>query len=162
MAIRTSREIRLRSILETDLPLFFEYQQSAAANYMAAFTAKDPTDRAAFMAHWHKILTDDRIVNRTILLDGQVAGHIGSWELQGQPQVTYWIGREYWGKGLATAALAEFLKLFKTRPLYASAAGDNAASLRVLEKAGFKAYGREKAYANARGHEIEEILLKLE
>ena len=155
------KEVRLRNVRQRDLPIFFRHQQDPVATNMAAFTSKDPGDRAAFDAHWSKILEDDTITIKAILVGREVAGHIGSFEREGKPNVTYWIGREYWGKGLATEALRGFLGDLETRPMYASAAKDNVASLRVLEKCGFKIAGQEKGFANARGEEIEELLLEL-
>ena len=75
--------------------------------------------------------------------------------------MSYWIGREFWGKGIATKALAVFLSAVKARPLYARAAKDNIASLRVLEKCGFAITGYERGFANARGEEVEEVVLEL-
>ena len=83
------------------------------------------------------------------------------WEREGVREVGYWLGRAYWGQGIATAALSTFLHHIKTRPLYARAAKDNRASLRVLEKCGFKIIGENRGFANARGKEIEEFLLQL-
>jgi RimJ/RimL family protein N-acetyltransferase len=151
----------LREVAESDLPIFFEQQSDEAASYMAAFTGRDPSDRDAFMAHWAKIRADNTITIRTILQDGQVAGNILSFEWEGKPEVGYWIGREYWGKGIATRALTEFLTIVKTRPLYAAAAKDNIASIRVLEKCGFTITGYTKSFAKARGEEIEEAILQL-
>jgi RimJ/RimL family protein N-acetyltransferase len=155
-------DILLRDVTEDDLPVFFAQQLDSDATYMAAFTARDPTDREAFAAHWAKILADETITMKTIVFDGQVVGHVGSFEWFGKPEVTYWIGKEYWGRGLATQALAQFLGLVKTRPLYAAAAKDNIGSLRVLQKCGFTIVGYGKGFANARGAEIEEVMLKLE
>ncbi|GCE07164.1 GNAT family N-acetyltransferase [Dictyobacter aurantiacus] len=159
-----SYDLRLREVVEDDLPIFFEYQLDEEANYMAAFTSKDPSDREAFMRHWHRILGDEDTINRTILVDGQVAGSVALYrdeEMDG-PEVTYWIGRLYWGRGVATGALALFLsQVVKTRPLYARAAKDNIGSLRVLEKCGFQRVGEGKGFANARGAETEEYVLKL-
>jgi RimJ/RimL family protein N-acetyltransferase len=155
------REVLLRDVEEGDLLAFFEHQLDPAANHMAAFTAEDPADRAAFTSHWNKILADGAITKKSILLDGQVAGHVVSFERFGQPEVSYWIGRQYWGQGLATNALSEFLKEFGQRPLYARAAKDNIASIRVLEKCAFEIAGEDKGFANARGREIEEFILVL-
>ncbi|HEX6541393.1 MAG TPA: GNAT family N-acetyltransferase [Ktedonobacterales bacterium] len=152
----------LREVQAEDLPLFFEQQQDPEANYMAAFTAKDPTDQQAFMAHWTRILGDATTINRTILFEGQVAGSVASFEdTDGHSEVTYWLGKPYWGKGIATAALRALLAQVTTRPIYARAAKDNRASLRVLEKCGFTIIGEDKGFANARGQEIEEWLLQL-
>ena len=151
-------------MIEGDLSIFLEHQLDPEANYMAAFTARDPADRIAFTAHWTKILVDDTVTIRTIILDGHVAGYVASWVdtgWLGKPEVTYWIGREYWGKGIATKALSEFLTHKKARPLYARAARDNIASIRVLEKCGFVIFGYHKGFARARGGEVEEALLEL-
>lgn len=156
-----NKRVALRDVREGDLPTFFEQQLDSSANHMAAFTSKDPTDRDAFMAHWATILGDDTISTRTILFEEQVAGHIARFERFGKPEVTYWIGKQYWGKGIATEALSDFVRDLTTRPLYARAAKDNIASLRVLEKCGFTIFGYEKAFANARGEDTEEVVLKL-
>src|SRR5262245_65866893 len=104
-------DVLLRDVTETDLPIFFEQQLDPAASQIAAFTAKHPAERAAFTAKWAKILGDDSSTNRTILFGGQVAGSIGAFVApwSGQLEVTYWIGREFWGQGIATAALKALL-----------------------------------------------------
>ena len=156
-----ANEITLRDVRDDDLPVFFEQQLDPEANYMAAFTSRDPTDRDAFMTHWARIRADETTVNQTVLCDGQVAGSVARFEDFGQPEVTYWLGREFWGRGIATKALAAFLASQTTRPIHARAAKDNAASLRVLQKCGFVITGEDKGYANARGQVIEEYLLTL-
>ncbi len=155
-------DLLLRDVVEDDLPIFFEQQLDRDAGYMAAFTAKEPTNRAAFTAHWNRILADAAVFLKTIVIDGQVVGHVLSYEESGKPEVSYWIGKEYWGKGLATQALSEFLAHGnKTRPIYARVAKDNIGSLRVLEKCGFTIIGEAKGFANARGVEVEELILEL-
>lgn len=155
------KSLLLRDVTESDLPIFFEHQLDPDANHMAAFTHENPADRDAFMAHWAKILGDEGITVRTILFEGQVAGYVASFEQFGKPSVSYWLGKQYWGKGVATQALSQFLRDLKTRPLYARAARDNLASLRVLEKCGFTLSDHERGFANARGEEIEEVVLVL-
>jgi RimJ/RimL family protein N-acetyltransferase len=157
-----SNKLVLRNVVNDDLPIFFEYQLDQEANYMAAFTAKDPTNREAFMAHWHRILADKTNIIQTIIFNGQVAGSVSSYEEEGKPEVTYWLGKEYWGKGIATWALQEFLaQKNQIRPIYARVAKDNLGSRRVLEKCSFRIIGESKGFANARGQEIEELLLEL-
>ena len=157
-----TNELYLRDVVYHDLPIFFENQLDQEANYMAAFTAKDPTNQEAFTAHWRRILADETTINQTILFNGHVAGSVSSYEEEGKPEVTYWLGKEYWGKGIATEALTEFLRHHnKTRPIYARVAKDNLGSRRVLEKCGFAIIGESKGFANARGQEIEEFLLEL-
>jgi RimJ/RimL family protein N-acetyltransferase len=126
---------------------------------MAAFPARD---KDAFMAHWAKIMKDETIILQTILLKEQVAGNLVSFELSGQREVGYWLGREFWGKGIATRALSEFLKQVKERPLYAHVARHNIASLRVLEKCGFTIQGEEKNFAVIQGEPVEGLILKLD
>ena len=155
-------DFSLREVLEADLPIFFADEQDADARAMAAFTSRDPGDREAFMAQWHRVLANPTGVARTILVDGEVAGSVRSFRLDGRPEVTYWLGKQYWGKGLATRALADFLAhADAARPIYARAAKDNIGSLRVLEKCGFRIIGEDRGFANARGREIEEFLLQL-
>ena len=154
-------EIILRDVADSDLPVFFEQQLDADANYMAAFTAKDPADRDAFMTHWAKIRGDPSNNIQTILFNGRVAGSVSSYVDALGPEVTYWLGKEFWGQGIATRALAAFLGQMTERPVYARAAKDNAGSLRVLEKCGFTITGEGKGFANARGMEIEEYMLTL-
>jgi hypothetical protein len=84
--------VQLRDVIESDLSIFFEQRLDPDANYMAAFTARDPTDRNAFMAHWARILSDETITIKTILFNGQVAGSVSSYEDEefGKPEVSYW------------------------------------------------------------------------
>jgi len=160
-ASKPSGSILLREAREDDLPCFFEHQLDPAANRMAAFTREDPSNRVAFIEHWAKILGDDGVTTRTILLEDQVVGHIASFRRDGDLEVTYWIGRPFWGRGLASTALEQFLVEQRARPIYARAAQDNLASIRVLEKCGFVVCARERGFANARDKQIEEIILKL-
>ncbi len=157
-----THDIRLREVRESDLPIFFEQQLDEEANYMAAYVADDPTDRAAFDAHWKKVLSDNSNINRTILFDGQVAGNIAKFIQFDEPEVSYWIGKEYWGKGIATRALALLLEQVTERPLFARVVKDNIASLRVLEKCGFTIVGEDSGFANARVKETEEYILRLD
>ncbi len=154
-------DVHLRAVAESDLPIFFEHQRDPQGVHMAAFTAKDPNDRTAFDAHWQWLLGDPTITLRTIVVDGQPAGHVSSYLGEVGLEVTYWLGREYWGRGIATAALRAFLLVDTRRPLRGRAAADNTASLRVLEKCGFVEIDRFSGYANARRAEIEEVLLEL-
>jgi RimJ/RimL family protein N-acetyltransferase len=155
--------IRLRDVEETDLPTFFEQQLDPEANRMAAFTAADPTNREAFDARWQRILANGAGAVKAIVVDGDVAGSVSKWrdpDMPG-PEVTYWLGRAYWGRGAATQALAAFLEVTDERPLYGRCAKDNIGSRRVLEKCGFVCIGENEGYANARGENIPELVLEL-
>lgn len=155
------RGTSLRDVKSSDVTIFFEQQLDPEANFMAAFTSENPYDRAAFDAHWQKILDDRTMLIKTVLYNGQVAGHIAIHSWFGQPEVTYWLGKSFWGQGIATEALYQLLLTVRPRPLFARAAVDNAASIRVLEKCGFTMCGHDKGFANARGEEVEEIVMKL-
>ena len=154
-------DVVLRDIINDDLPIFFEYQLDPDANRMAAFTVDDPTNKDAFLARWSRIRSNPAILNKTILFNGRVVGNIARYEEAGHPEITYWIGKADWGKGIASRALLLFLEYVAERPLYARAAKDNRGSLRVLEKAGFMIIGEDKGFSNARREEVEEYLLRL-
>ena len=140
-ASNAAQSVSLRAVLEADLQTLFEYQLDPESLRMAAFPSRD---RDAFIAHWHKILADASVTAATVLFNGVVAGDIVSWEQDGEREVGYWIGRTYWGKGIATAALSQFLEHLDRRPLRAHVAKHNVASLRVLEKCGFTIVGESK------------------
>ncbi|MFI7496992.1 GNAT family N-acetyltransferase [Streptomyces sp. NPDC049687] len=153
--------IDLRHVHDSDLPVFYRQMNDPEALRMAAFTPEDPADRDAFDAHWNKIRSSSAVL-RTILADGDVVGSTAVYGEPGEREVTYWVDRAYWGKGIATAALRALLAEVRERPLYARAAADNAGSLRVLEKCGFRTTAWAVGYANARREEIDEVVLRLE
>ena len=154
----------LREVMDIDLPIFYQQQLDPDANFMVAFTSRDPANRKAFDAHWKRVLANETGIVRTIVVMGETAGYVLSYEEEpGKPEVGYWLGKEYWGRGLATQALGEFLEnVNTTRPIHARVAKDNLASRRVLEKCGFRVIGKNIGYANARGEEIEELILTLD
>jgi RimJ/RimL family protein N-acetyltransferase len=133
-------EVTLRDVEEADLPVFFDQQLDEGAAWMAAVAARD---REPFDAHWAKITQDPTIRIRTILAGGAVAGNVLSFVRDDKREVGYWLGREFWGRGIATQALAQFLAQVDERPLYAGVAEHNAGSIRVLEKCGFVRRGVE-------------------
>ena len=148
-------DVVLRDVTEDDLRIFFEHQLDAEASRVAAFT---PRDSDAFFQHWRtKILSDEAVAKKTVLYKGEVAGNVLTFEHGGKREVGYWIGREFWGKGVATRALEEFLTHETVRPLYAGVAKHNVASLRVLEKCGFRVL--EKSVGD---DGVEEVLLELD
>lgn len=154
--------IKLREVEKDDLQVFYKQQLDPEAIFMAAFTAKDPADWEGFQIHWARILGDESIIIRTILFEGHIAGHILSHAWFGEREVSYWLGREFWGKGIATQALAAFLEIIEPRPLYARVVKDNVASVRVLEKCGFRISGEDRGFSNARGREVEEYILRID
>jgi RimJ/RimL family protein N-acetyltransferase len=153
----------LREVRETDLDVLFAHWTDPEANRMAAFTSAHPSDREAFNERWRRIRESDENTALVIEVDGSVVGSITSWTNDGEREVTYWLGREHWGKGIATRALAEFLAdVERTRPIQATTAHDNVGSQRVLEKCGFRRVGEGRAFANSRGEELDEVFFRLE
>jgi RimJ/RimL family protein N-acetyltransferase len=128
----------LRDVVESDLDALFEQQADPESSAMAAVPSRD---RAAFDAHWRRILADENTVVRVIDVDGAAAGHVLSWPSEGRRYIGYWVAREFWGRGLATTGLAELLAELRERPLHALVSSDNVASIRVLEKCGFVEIG---------------------
>ena len=152
-------EVRLRDVYEFDLPVFYEQQLEPEATHMAAFPSRD---REAFMAHWAKIMNEPTNMMKTIHIGGEVVGNVVSFEMEGKREVGYWIGKAFWGKGIATRALAAFLTHDQTRPLYAHVAKHNVGSRRVLEKCGFVSCGEDKEFSSENGAVVEGFILKLE
>ena len=155
-------EVALRPLDDSDLDALFEFMRDPESVRMAAFTAEDPDDRRAFDAHMARVRTSPGVVLRAVTLDGALVGTTSSFVVDGDTEITYWIDRSVWGRGVAGRALAALFDLVPDRPLHARAAGDNAASLRVLQRAGFRVVGTGVSYASARGAEVEEVVLRLD
>ena len=153
--------ITLAEVKKDDLNAFFQFQLDKEASYLAAFTAKDTNDETAYVERYSKYLTDPTINMRTIMADGEIAGSISKYVIEEEAEITYWIDRKFWGKGIATAALSAFLQIEQSRPIYGRVAFDNFGSQRVLEKCGFVKIGTDKGFANARQTEIEEYIYNL-
>ena len=150
--------VSLRSVEDRDIEVFFDHQADPQAVEMAAFPARD---KDQFAAHWAKVRADDTNVVRTIVADGVVAGNIGSWQQNGQQLLGYWIGREFWGRGVATHALALLVDEVSIRPLYAHVVAHNVGSIRVLEKGGFRRDRVQEIMASAPDDGIEEFIFVL-
>jgi RimJ/RimL family protein N-acetyltransferase len=145
----------IRPVDISDVPIFYEQQDDPVASAMAAFPSRD---RETHNAHWAKILADEAVLSRTIVENHVVVGNIGSFVVNGERQVGYWIGRQYWGRGYATAALAELLAEVSARPIYAHVVEHNVGSLRVLAKCGFVVIGERQQP----GDPVKEIALRLD
>jgi RimJ/RimL family protein N-acetyltransferase len=151
--------VHLRAVEDQDLGVFFDHQADPEASEMAAFPARG---KGQFAAHWAKIRADDTNILRTIVADGTVAGNIVSWEQDGQRLLGYWVGRGHWGRGVATQALAQFVRQVTARPLYAHVAVHNTGSIRVLEKCAFRRDRAQEAKAPAPDDGIEELIFVLD
>ena len=156
-----ARDITLTETVGADLDTLFLFQLDEEAIRLAAFTPKDPTDKHAYIEKYAKHLADSTIHMRTIKAGGEIVGSIAKFLMHGDAEMTYWIDKRFWGHGIATTALKEFLKIEPARPIYGRVAFDNYGSQKVLEKCGFVKIGQDKGFANARQTEIEEYIYKL-
>jgi RimJ/RimL family protein N-acetyltransferase len=131
--------ITLRPVEPADVDVLYEHEADPIAADMAKFPSRD---RATYAAHFERTFANESAIRHAVLVDGAVAGSMMSWRGEdGRRLVGYWLGREFWGRGIATEALRLFLAEVSERPLYAFVASTNVASARVLEKAGFAATG---------------------
>lgn len=154
--------ITLRRTEILDLETLFQFQLDKEGGFLAAFIPKDPTDKSAYISKFTKLLNDDTVNNQTILFENIIVGSIAKFVMEGEAEITYWIDRKFWGQGIATKSLQEFLKIETTRPIFGRVAFDNFGSQKVLEKCGFIKIGVDKGFANARQTEIEEFIYRLD
>lgn len=153
----------MRPVADADLDAIFDWERDADAVRMAAFTRADPADRPAFDEHYRRIRADANVVNRVIELDGDAVGTIGSFTVDGDRELTYWIAPRLWGRGIATAAVRAFLAQEEPlRPLFGRVAEGNPGSARVLEKNGFVRVGRETSYAAGIAADVVESIYRLD
>ncbi len=155
-------EITLRKTILPDLEFFFLFQLDKEANYLAAFTAKDPTDKTAYLQKYTQLVNDPAINMQTILVGEIIVGSISKFEMEGRAEITYWIDKPFWAKGIGTQALTLFLNNETTRPIFGRVAFDNTSSQKVLVHCGFIKIGTDKGFANARQAETEEFIYKLD
>ncbi|MCX2574648.1 GNAT family N-acetyltransferase [Pedobacter sandarakinus] len=154
-------ELTLRPTEAKDLETLFEFQCDQEAASLAAFMPKDATDKIAYLKKHLKLLNDPTVNNQTILLNNSIVGSVAKYIIEPDAEITYWIDRKYWRRGIATTALKKFLEIESTRPIVGRVAFDNLGSQKVLEKCGFIKIGADKGFANARQTEIEEFIYRL-
>lgn len=155
-------DVTLRDFEDTDLDQLFAWEQDSEAVAMAAFTRADPSDRAAFDEHYQRVRGDSDATLRAITRDGNLAGTIGSFTMEGDREITYWIDPARWGRGVASAALEAFLAEELTRPLFGRVAEHNVGSTTVLTRAGFVQIGSEVSYADGIARDVVEHIYRLE
>ncbi len=155
---RFGLRVTLRDVTPTDIPFLYELQLDPASNAMAAVK---PRTREAFEARWATIFAEGGAVSKVILVQGRSAGQVSCFVRDGLDWVGYFIAREFWGRGIATAALLLLLREIRKRPLYARAARSNGASIRVLEKCGFVVTGYRQSPEDERFLACEEAELIL-
>lgn len=151
--------VTLREVRVEDFPTLFANQADPVAVQLAMVF---PREHQAFEAHWNQLLVDPEVLSRAIVADGQLAGHVGAWNRDGERQVGYALGRAFWGRGIATAALAQLLALEPHRPLQAHVAKENIGSWRVLEKCGFSRVKESLEPADNRFPEFVDLTYRLD
>jgi RimJ/RimL family protein N-acetyltransferase len=154
--------VALRPATEADFDALFELESDVVGADMIAFLPREPGDRDAFTTHWTRIASDPDLITRVIEADGGFAGYAVSFVVEGERQVGYWIARELWGRGIASAALVALVAELDQRPLWGSTAADNVGSQRVLTNAGFVFDRTERSHAPRRGTEIDENVYRLD
>jgi RimJ/RimL family protein N-acetyltransferase len=154
-------DIKLRPTEFSDLEILFQFQLDKEGGYLAAFMPKNHTDLTAYLDKYQKLLNDPTVNNQTITIDNTIVGSIAKFVMQGDTEITYWIDRKFWGQGIASNSLKEFLEIEPARPIHGRVAFDNFGSQKVLEKCGFIKIGTDKGFASARQTEIEELIYRL-
>ena len=157
----TNSIISLSKTIKDELDIFFQFQLDKEANFLAAFTSKDPYNKTAYIEKYSKHLSDPTINMQTIKANDVIAGSVAKFVIENDAEITYWIDKKFWGQGVATAALKILLKTEPVRPIYGRVAFDNYGSQKVLEKCGFEKIGTDNGFANARMQEIEEYIYRL-
>ena len=153
--------ITLRRLEDADLDQLFHWESDPHAVALAAFTRADPSDRRAFDAHYHRVRSDPDIILRAVEDEHGLAGMIASFTIEDEREITYWIDPSRWGRGLASAALAAFLQVELSRPLFARVAEHNIGSAKILARAGFVQIDSETSYAPGIGRDVVEGIYRL-
>ncbi len=154
-----ANELLLRRVVLADLPVLYDLQCDPVSNAMAG---TKPRTREVFISTWDQHFKNPNINGHVIVLQGGIVGSIACFQAEGCDCVGYWIARAWWGRGIASHALVKFLQDEPRRPLHATAARTNAASLRILENCGFRCTGYRMGEATDRfeQREIAEFLLE--
>lgn len=151
--------VQLRQVLAGDIALFFEHHLELRPLPAGASVADLESRKATFVGRWDQMLSDERVLARTIVWKGAVAGYVAHLMQRDKPAISCWLGRDYWGKGVATQAVRDFLDLIEERPVYARVSYDNLAAMQVLRKTGFEIVGHDSFFSESHGYEIDEIIL---
>jgi RimJ/RimL family protein N-acetyltransferase len=170
----TTDSCRLRPVEPGDVPIFFEHQADVAAAATAAVPSRRRADHDAHWERLlaDPTVLVRTVVTREVP-DGRseegsggpagdgagggapegdgrdagrevVAGNVLTFLRDGHREVGYWLGRAFWGRGLATAALGQFLAILDERPLVAHVAVANGPSATVLLRNGFREVGTHR------------------
>jgi len=111
---------------------------------------------------YSKHLADPTIKMRTIKVNDVIAGSIAKFVMENESEITYWIDRKFWSRGIAKSALNEFFKIEQIRPIYGRVAFDNFGSQKVLEKCDFVKIGKEKGFAMLGNKRLKNIFINFQ
>ena len=153
--------IELRELDDDDLDAIYEMMRDRTAVEMAAFTAADPDDRRVFDEWIARQRAAPEVATYVVTENGGFAGTAALFSADGDREVTYWIARHAWGRGVATEALRILVSREPERPLFARVAAHNAGSIAVLTKVGFTEVSRDIEFAPGVGRDVEEIVMVL-
>ena len=153
--------LELRKTTQQDPETLFIFQTNPEGTQMTAFTSENPSDKSAYLKKWSARIERTDVFMQTTRVEERIVGSVVHFNMMGETNVSYWIDREFWGKGIATEALQKFIQKTDSSPLFARVAFDNIGSQRVLEKCGFERVGTETGFANGRRQEIREFVYRL-
>lgn len=155
-------DVALFAPVEGDFPALYAFQNDEEAQYQAG-GGRVFASLEDYVDHMQTALDGGADI-QTILYEGHVAGYLATFDRLGNREVSYWIGRAYWNKGIATRALKLWLETtsLPDAGLYARVMKDHPASARVLEKCGFARVGEDRFHSDIRGGDVEEYLYRLD
>lgn len=153
--------VELRDVDDGDLDAIFAMMRDAEARRLAAFTASDPDDRDAFDAWIARERARDDVSLQVVTENGGFAGTSAAFSVEGDREITVWLARHAWGRGVATAAVRLLLSREAVRPLFARVATHNAAAIAVLDKLGFTEVSRTAVFAPGLGRDVDEAVYTL-
>jgi len=149
-------KIQIRTTVPEDLNALYLIQLDEEANWNAAFVNPDCKDFDFYFQKYNAHLLNPEILNLTAIHDGEIVGSAAKFVLFGDIEITYWIDRKHWGKGIASILVRELLDRVQERPIAARIVADNIGSARVLEKNGFVKVGEEQGFSKVRNSAVIE------
>jgi len=153
--------IELRDLEDDDLDAIFDMMRDPDGVALAAFTAADPDDRAAFDTWIARERASHDVAFAVVTENGGFAGTAAAFTVDGDREVTFWTTRNAWGRGVASEALRVLVSREAERPLFARVAAHNARAVAALERNGFTPVSRGAAFAPGVGGDVEEVVYTL-
>jgi RimJ/RimL family protein N-acetyltransferase len=155
--------VTLRPLVDEDADFVFDMLRDPVAVHMVGATSTaDPDDRTWFDGWFAEFRFSPDVRSFAVLEAEELAGVVAVYNIPAAPEVTFWIDRGFWGRGIGSRSLALLLEEVPDRPLLAGTLVDNLGSLAVLRHNGFREIGRERILARGRGLEVESVRLRLD